>query len=127
MFADDDLHPNASRLMQEVERKGSITYISEVTPYEAEALLLSGRVSVPLQSWNSFAVRLWYDPLFPRIPVTGKVFHEHLDFYRKRGGRFTYFDSYHLATSKVSGLPIVTPDKEMLSENSVSSIDLAEF
>ena len=127
VFAGDKLHESASRLIQEVETKDIRTYISEVTPYEAEALFLSGKVSVLGQAWNSFAARLRQDPLFPRIPVTPRIFSEHLSYYGKSGRGFTYFDSYHLATCKVSGLPIVTSDRAMLSDDSVESINLADF
>ena len=74
VFGDDELHPNASRLMNEVEKKKTAVYISEATPYEAEALFLSGRTGVPLRSWSPIASRLWQDPLFPRLPTTARVF-----------------------------------------------------
>jgi predicted nucleic acid-binding protein len=127
LFAGDKLHEPAIRLFEEIERNGVKTYISEVVPYEAETLSITGNIPAHASAWSSFVSRLWQDPLFPRLPMTAKVFAEHLHFYRRTGGRFTYFDSYHLAASKVTGMPIVTSDKEILSDDSVSSIDLAEF
>jgi predicted nucleic acid-binding protein len=127
VFEGDELHANAGRLMKEVERNKTTTYISEPTPYEAEALFLSGRSGVPFRSWSSVASRPWKDPLFPRLPATARVFSEHLRYYRGTGGRLTYFDSFHAATSKVSGIPIVTPDGQLLSESSIESIDLAKI
>ncbi len=127
VFEDDDLHPNAKRMMNEIERKKASVYVSEATPYEAEALFLSGRTSVPQRSWTSFVSRLWQDPLFPRLPTTARVFAEHLRYYRGNGGRLTYFDSFHAATSRVSGIPLITPDGELLSEKSIGTIDLAEM
>jgi predicted nucleic acid-binding protein len=127
VFEGDRLHPNAERLMNEVEKKKTSVYVSDATPYEAEALFLSGRTGVPLRSWTSFVSRLWQDPLFPRLPTTARVFAEHLRYYRGTGGRLTYFDSFHAATSRVSGIPLVTPDGELLSEKSIGSIDLAEM
>ncbi len=126
VFEGDELHANAERLMQEAERKKTAVYVSDVTPYEAEALFLSGKTGVPLRSWTSFVSRLWQDPLFPRLPATAHVFTEHLRYYRGTGGRLTYFDSFHAATSKVSGIPLVTPDGELLSEKTIDSMDLAE-
>jgi len=126
-FADDELHTNATRFMDAVEEQKVKTYISDVTPYEAEALFISGNVPVSERSWNSFTARLWQDPLLPRIPITRKVFLEHLSFYRKTGGRYTYFDSYYLATARVTGVPLVTADKEILSEKSITSLDLSGF
>lgn len=126
-FADDDLHTNATRFMDAVEEQKVKTYISEVTPYEAEALFVSGNVPVSARPWNSFTARLWQDPLLPRISVSPKVFLEHLQFYKKTGGSHTYFDSYYLATAKVTGIPLVTADKEILSEKSIPSLDLSVY
>jgi hypothetical protein len=69
--------------------------------------------------------RLWHDHLFPRLPATPRVFDEHLHYYKGTGGRLTYFDSFHAATSKVSRFPLVTSDGDLLSEPSISTIDLA--
>jgi hypothetical protein len=127
LFSGDRLNPSATRLFEEVEKNKVKTYVSEVLPYEAEALSITGNIPSHAESWNSFVSRLWQDPLFPRLPTTRKIFTEHLRLYKGAGGRFTYFDSYHLATSKVTGMPIVTPNKQMLAEGSTSSIDLSEF
>ncbi len=127
LFSGDKLNAPATRLFEEVDRNSVKTYISEVTPYEAEALSITGNVPVHAESWSSLVARLWQDPLFPRLPTTRKIFAEHLRCYKGTGGRFTYFDSYHLAVSKVANVPIVTPDKQMLSEDSISSLDLAKF
>ena len=128
-MADDELHPNAERLMGEIElKKGEAPlYVSDAAPYEAEALFLSGKVRVASGSWQAVVSRLWHDPLFPRLPATPRVFDEHLRFYKGSGGRFTYFDSFHAATAKVSGLPLVTSDGNLLSEPSISTIDLRSF
>ena len=126
-FEADELHPNADRLMKEVERNATSVYVSDLTPYEAESHLLSGKSVHPKTEWNALLSRLWQDPLFPRIPTTSKVYAEHLGYYKGTGGRFSYFDSYHAATSKVSGVPLVTSDGELLSEPSISTIDLRSF
>lgn len=128
-FKDDELHPNAERLISEVEEKQAekpSLYISECVPYEAEALFLSGKAQVPIHSWTPVVSRLWQDPLFPRLPASSRVYAEHLRYYRGTGGRFTYFDSFHAATSKVSGIPLVTNDGDLLAEPSITTIDLAK-
>ncbi|MDG7020239.1 MAG: PIN domain-containing protein [Nitrososphaerota archaeon] len=123
---EDELHPNAERLMGEIERKNSKAplYVSDAAPYEAEALFLSGKVRVASGSWQAVVSRLWHDPLFPRLPATPRVFDEHLRYYKGAGGRLTYFDSFHAATSKVTGIPLVTTGHDLLSEPSISTIDL---
>jgi len=126
-FEGDELHPNADRLMKEVERRATPVYVSDLTPYEAESHFLSGKSDHPKVEWNALLSRLWQDPLFPRIPTTSKVYAEHLGYYRDTGGRFSYFDSYHAATSKVSGIPLVTSDGDLLSEPSISTRDLRSF
>ena len=126
-FEADELHPNADRLMREVERKAGSVYLSDLTPYEAEAHFLSGKSVHPKAEWSVLLSRLWQDPLFPRIPTTPRVYAEHLGYYRGTGGRLGYFDSYHAATSKVSGLPLVTSDGDLLSEPSISTIDLSKL
>lgn len=128
-FDGDELHPNSERLMKEIERKKGEAplYISDSTPYEAEALFLSGKANVTAGSWQAVVSRLWQDPLFPRLPATSRVFDEHLRYYRRTGGKFTYFDSFHAATSKVSGIPLVTSDGDLLSEPSISTIDLTSL
>lgn len=129
IFKGDELHSNAERMMTVLEQKKGEPrlYTSDSTPYEAEALFLSGKTKVPSGSWQSVVARLWHDPLFPRLPATSRVFDEHLRYYRKTGGTLTYFDSFHAATSKVSGLPLVTSDADLLSEPSISTIDLARI
>ena len=126
-FEGDELHPNADRLMKEVERRATTVYVSDLTPYEAESHFLSGKSDHPKAEWNALLSRLWQDPLFPRIPTTSKVYTEHLGYYRGTGGRFSYFDSYYAATSKVSGIPLVTSDGDLLSEPSISTMDLRSF
>ncbi|HXW94595.1 MAG TPA: PIN domain-containing protein [Nitrososphaerales archaeon] len=126
-FQGDEMHPNADKLMKEVERNATSVYVSDLTPYEAEAHFLSGKSDHSKMEWNALLSRLWQDPLFPRIPTTSKVYAEHLGYYRGTGGRFSYFDSYHAATSKVSGIPLVTSDGDLLSEHSISTIDLGSF
>jgi len=126
-FEGDELHPNADRLMKEVERRATPVYVSDLTPYEAESHFLSGKSDHPKVEWNALLSRLWQDPLFPRIPTTSKVYAEHLGYYKGTGGRFSYFDSYHAATSKVSGIPLVTSDGDLLSEPSISTRDLRSF
>ena len=126
-FEDDELHPNADRLMKQVEEQRVSVYVSEPTPYEAEAHFLSGRSKQPQAVWAKLISRLLQDPLFPRIPSTSRIYAEHLNYYRGTGGKLTYFDSYHAATAKVSGLPLVTSDGDLLSEPSISTIDLASI
>lgn len=126
---EDELHANAERLMEAIEQKENEAplYISDAAPYEAEALFLSGKVPIASGSWQAVVSRLWHDPLFPRLPATARVFDEHLRYYKGTGGRLTYFDSFHAATSKVSGLPLVTSDGDLLSEPSISTIDLSKL
>ena len=113
--------------MKQVDELAVSVYTSDSTPYEAEAHFLSGKSNQPREEWGTLLSRLWQDPLFPRIPATSKVYAEHLGFYRATGGRFSYFDSYHAATSKVTGIPLVTADGDLLSEPSISTIDLRSF
>lgn len=126
-FEKDELHPNADRLMREVEEKGVGVFVSDLTPYEAESHFLSGKSEHPKGGWNALLLRLWQDPLFPRVPVTSELYAEHLNYYRVTGGRFSYFDSYHAATSRVTGIPLVTSDGDLLSEPSISTMDLGSF
>ncbi len=126
-FEGDEFHPNADRMMRQVDGQGASVYTSDTTPYEAEAHFLSGKSGHPRKEWGDLLSRLWQDPLFPRIPVTSKVYAEHLGFYKAAGGRLSYFDSYHAATSKVTGIPLVTTDGSLLSEPSVPAIDLRSF
>ena len=113
--------------MKQVDGQGVSVYISDSTPYEAEAHFLSGMSDHPREEWGSLLSRLWQDPLFPRLPASSKVYAEHLGFYKATGGRLSYFDSYHAATSKVTGIPLVTTDGDLLSEPSIKTIDLRSF
>ncbi|MDG7018228.1 MAG: PIN domain-containing protein [Nitrososphaerota archaeon] len=126
-FEGDEFHPNADRMMKQVDEQGVAVYMSDSTPYEAEAHFLSGRSDHPHEEWGSLLSRLWQDPLFPRIPASSKMYAEHLGFYKATGGRFSYFDSYHAATSKVTGIPLVTTDGDLLSEPSITTVDLRSF
>jgi len=126
-FEGDEFHPNADKMMKQVDEKGISVYTSDSTPYEAEAHFLSGKSDHPREEWGALLTRLWQDPLFPRIPATSKVYAEHLGFYKATGGSLSYFDSYHAATSKVTGIPLVTTDGSLLSEPSISTIDLRSF
>ncbi len=126
-FEGDEFHPNADRMVKQVDKDGVSVYTSDSTPYEAEAHFLSGKSGHPRDEWSSLLSRLWQDPLFPRIPATPEVYAEHLGFYKGTGGRFSYFDSYHAATSKVTGIPLVTTDGSLLSEPSIPTIDLRSF
>ena len=114
-------------MMRQVDAHGVSVYTSDSTPYEAEAHFLSGRSDHPREEWGALLPRLWGDPMFPRIPVTPKVYAEHLGFYKASGGKLSYFDSYHAATSKVTGIPLVTTDGGLISEPSIATIDLRSF
>ena len=68
-FEADELHPNADRLMKEVEREGTPVYVNDLTPYEAESHFLSGKSDHPNAEWNALLSRLWQDPLFARLEL----------------------------------------------------------
>ena len=86
-FEGDEFHPNADRMMKEVDDRGVSVYTSDSTPYEAEAHFLSGKSGHPREEWSALLSRLWQDPLFPRIPATPKVYAEHLGYDKATGGR----------------------------------------
>ena len=123
-FEDDGLHPNADRLMKKVDEERVSVSVSDPTPYEAEAHFRSGKSGRPTAAWSVLMSRLWQDPLFPRLPVTPRVHEEHLNYYNGARGKLSYFDSYRAAASKVSGMPLVTSDGDLLSEPTISTIDL---
>jgi predicted nucleic acid-binding protein len=126
-FEGDEFHPNADRMMKQVDEHGVSVHTSDPTPFEAEAHFLPGKSGHPREERGAQLSRLWQDPLFPRISATSKVYAEHLGCYKATGGRLSCFDSYHAATSKVTGIPLVTTDGDLLSEQTISTIDLRSF
>lgn len=65
------------------------------------------------------------------LPVTLDVALSALGVYREHGGsrRLHYFDSFHVATSQVEGLPLLTSDKYILShadEFGIQTLDARE-
>lgn len=65
--------------------------------------------------------------LLKKIPLTPQIYREHLKTYRKLGGDYTYFDSFHTAAARALDKPIVTTDQRMLNDTNVPSRNLHNF
>ncbi len=63
------------------------------------------------------------------LPMSAEVAEDALDMYIRHGGRrrLSYFDSFHVATSKRYALPFLTSDKYILRNASKLAVDVMDL
>jgi len=95
--------------------------------FEAEALWLAGKVNVPLQEWLSFISDIVTSPVLSKIEIDEKLYANHVKLYRKFGGDFTYFDSFHAAAAMTTRYPLLTTDSKLLSASEIPTKNLKTY
>ncbi len=88
---------------------------------------MAGKIDVELKSWLRFIVDVLENPLLQKIPITPGLFTEHIKQCRLFGGKYTYFDSFHVAAARILKLKLVTTDKQILRDADISSEDLKTY
>jgi len=125
-FRDDPDHPHAEAFFNSMEKERNEVYVVSPIIFEAEALWLAGKVDVPFEEWLSFITDIITSPILIRIEVDEGLYANHAKLYRKFGGDFTYFDSFHAAAAMVTHYTLVTTDSKLLKAMGVSAKDLRE-
>ncbi|MEM2146071.1 MAG: PIN domain-containing protein [Candidatus Jordarchaeaceae archaeon] len=126
-FEGDPNHKNAESFFQKVESEGMQVSIMSTMPMEAEAIWMARKIDVDLRSWLQFIEDVLENPLLQKIPLTPELFAEHTKQYRLFGGKYTYFDSFHVAAARILKQKLVTTDKQILGDADIPSEDLKNY
>nr|MDO8079241.1 hypothetical protein [Candidatus Freyarchaeota archaeon] len=126
-FDGDTNHENAECFFEEAERKGMQVSIVSTVAMEAEAIWMTGKIDVELKPWLQFIENILRNPLLQKEPLTPELFAEHAKQYRLFGGKYTYFDSFHVAAARILKQKLVTTDKQILSDADIPSEDLKTY
>jgi len=126
-FKEDPDHQHAEAFFDSVEKERIEIYVVSSIIFEAEALWLAGKVDVPLEDWLSFVSDIMTSPVLTRIEINETLYASHVKLYRKFGGEFTYFDSFHAAATTVTRYPLVTTDSKLLKATGIPTKDLRKY
>lgn len=126
-FTEDKDHKHADSFFSKAEKEDAEVFVGEFVILEAEAVFLAKRVDVSLEEWLHFVTDLIESPAIGKIPINTAIYDTHAKLYKGFGGRLGYFDSYHGATAKVTGVPLVTSDEQILSTPDIPAKDLRKF
>jgi predicted nucleic acid-binding protein len=126
-FKEDPDHHYAEVFFAYAEEEDIDVCLAAAAVFEAEAVWLAGKITVSKEEWFRFVEDIVKSTLLRKIPLTSQIYREHLKTYRKLGGDYTYFDSFHIAAARALDMPIVTTDQRMLNDTSVPSKNLHDF
>ena len=126
-FKEDPDHHHAESFFAYAEEEGVDVCLVAPAVLEAEAVWLAGKIKVSKEEWFRFVEDIVKSTLLRKIPLNPQIYREHLKTYRKLGGDYTYFDSFHTAAARALDTPIVTTDQRILNDTSVPSKDLHNF
>jgi len=126
-FEEDPDHPYAESFFIFADKEDVEVCLVAPAILEAEAVWLAGKVKVSKEEWFKFVEDIVKSTLFRKIPLTQQIYREHLKTYRKLGGDYAYFDSFHTAAAKALNTPIVTTDERMLNDKNVPAKNLHNF
>lgn len=126
-FKDDPDHQHAEAFFNSAEKEK--TEINVVTPiiFEAEAVWLTGKVDTPLEEWLSFISDIITSPILNKVEVNKDIYDKHVKLYKKFGGTFTYFDSFHAAAAIITNHPLVTTDSKLLKTAEIPTKNLKDY
>lgn len=126
-FMGDKNHKHAEHFFEKAEREKMQVSVVSTVVMEAEALWMTGKIDVELEPWLRLIEDILRNPLLQKIPLTPEIFSEHAKNYRLFGGKYTDFDSFHVAAAKILQQKLVTTDRRILRDSSVPSEDLKTY
>lgn len=126
-FKEDPAHQHAEAFFNSVEKEKVEIYVVSSIVFEAEAVWLAGKTSLPLEEWLSFISDIVASPVINKVEIDEDVYANHLKLYKKFGGDFTYFDSFHAAAALATRYPLVTTDSKLLRAAEIPTKDLKEY
>ncbi len=120
-------HESADRFFTLAENEEWSIHLSSIAILEAETLFLSGKVNVEREEWLNFIHDILTSPVLRIIEISPKIFLYHTFYYRGYGGKYSYFDSFHVATARETSLPLATLDNKILAEKTIKAVNLRDF
>jgi predicted nucleic acid-binding protein len=129
LFQEDELYEPSRNLVRAIARGDLIAYVSSelyddiISALRGSGLSLSDVINV-LRDVSKIPHKV--------LPINLEIALQALELYRRHGGsrKLHYFDSFHVATSKHYGIPLITSDRYIINNSEsieVNVIDLRKI
>ena len=125
LFQEDELYEPSRNLVRAIARSNFIAYVSSelyddiISALRGSGLSLSDAINV-LRDVSKIPHKV--------LPINLVVL-QALELYRKHGGsrKLHYFDSFHVATSKHYGIPLITSDKYIINNSESIEVNVIDL
>ena len=115
LFQGDELYEPSRNLVRTIARSNSITYVSSELYDDIISALRGSGLSLS----NAINILRYMSKIPHKVLPINLVVLQTLELYRRHGGprKLHYFDSFHVATSKHYGIPLITSDKYIIKNS----------